>query len=584
METTPTASRPLATLPKPPATCLDERGKNYKSTCKLNLADRIIAESTAVLKNDGNILPLPKSAKVALVGSQACAPIPVAQGNGNGFACNDVTTVNVRDGIAGLPGAPHITCNRVTEDTEIILIVVAPALTSEGSDRKTLQLNVEDARLINAYSGTGKKVVVAMNAPGPMITSTWDAGVAALVVSWLPGQQNGRGIAMALYNEGHEASGRLPFTFPKCSTMDCIVSDERASVALGDQMDADSTTHIFTEKALIGYRWYHAQNREVSFPFGFGLFAYGSAEVKYSGVNVVEHGDGVKVACVLEQSGRRAGHDVPQLYLSFPDSVPGDANSKPEWVLKGFTKILVHPGVPETASFQLSRRDLSYWDDGPGRSLWVCAKGSFRVCVGANARDAIEKNRGSCTAFTATCGDSNMLGQHALSAEDSGEEETVVMEIDLQGVATSSDFRGGASVTVSDGIQKIPAEIFRKGDGAGQFREPSAIERLATCLVAVGLIVLAASAWWKAVAQVEQKDAVQLLVSSVTSRAATLYEDSAAAASSALARFRMRGSYAEGSEIPGSPPSRSSLREPQSPGSPTRQCLVSVGEPRGSPS
>eukprot|EP00959_Pyramimonas_sp_CCMP1952_P217615 4551433-Pyramimonas_sp.AAC.1 len=61
-------------------------------------------------------------------------------------------------------------------------------------------------------------VVVVMNAPGPMITSTWDEGVDAILMTWLPGTQNGAGIAKALYNDGYEASGRLPFTFPKCSS------------------------------------------------------------------------------------------------------------------------------------------------------------------------------------------------------------------------------------------------------------------------------------------------------------------------------------------------------------------------------
>ena len=39
-----------------------------------------------------------------------------------------------------------------------------------------------------------------------MITSTWDSGVSSIVVSWLPGVQNGRGIAMALYNDVYEAT------------------------------------------------------------------------------------------------------------------------------------------------------------------------------------------------------------------------------------------------------------------------------------------------------------------------------------------------------------------------------------------
>merc|ERR1712060_865686 len=247
-----------------------------------------------------------------------------------------------------------------------------------------------------------------MDAPGPMITSTWDQDAAAIVVSWLNGQQNGRGLAMALYGETHEASGRLPFTFPRCKTAACTKADELDSVQFGNQI-ANKKDRVYTEKALIGYRWYHAQGIQVSYPFGFGLFAYGTAEMEYSKATVHAKGSGVSVRCELRHSGPRAGHDVPQLYLSFPSSVPGDANSKPEWVLKGFAKKLVRPNEPVTASFDLTERDLSYWDDAPGKSLWVCARGEFRVCVGANARDAVDPKKGSCTSFVSPCSPEPLL-------------------------------------------------------------------------------------------------------------------------------------------------------------------------------
>merc|ERR1711972_76601 len=127
------------------------------------------------------------------------------------------------------------------------------------------------------------------------------------------------------------------------------------------------------------------------------------------GAAVLAKGSGVSVTCELQHTGPRAGHDVPQLYLSFPSSVPGDANSKPEWVLKGFSKQLVRPNETATASFHLTERDLSYWDDAPGRSLWVCARGEFRVCVGANARDAIDPRKGSCTSFLSPCSPEPLL-------------------------------------------------------------------------------------------------------------------------------------------------------------------------------
>merc|ERR1711972_725877 len=254
----------------------------------------------------------------------------------------------------------------------------------------------------------GKKVVVVMNAPGPMITSTWDTEASAILVSWLNGQQNGRGVAMALYGETHEASGRLPFTFPKCKTAACTKTDELDSVQFGNDI-ANKQDRVYSEKALIGYRWYHARGISVSYPFGFGLFAYGTAEMKYSNAAVQAKGSGVSVTCELQHTGPRAGHDVPQLYLSFPSSIPGDANSKPEWVLKGFSKKLVRPNEAVTASFNLTERDLSYWDDAPGKSLWVCAQGEFRVCVGANSRDAVDPRKGSCTSFLSTCSPEPLL-------------------------------------------------------------------------------------------------------------------------------------------------------------------------------
>jgi len=243
---------------------------------------------------------------------------------------------------------------------------------------------------------------VAMNAPGPMITSTWDANVAGLVVSWVPGVANGDGIAQALYNHTYEASGRLPVTFPRCSTEACTLQDERASVHLGDKIE-DKSYYKHDEGSLIGYRWYHAQNREVSYPFGFGLFAYGRSSVAYSEARQAGHGQGVKVHVNLQTSGKYSGTDVPQLYLKFPASVPGPAEYKPEWSLKGFHKIRVSPGVVAEASFDLTKRDFSYWDETPGQSKWVCASGSFVACVGSNSRDAVN-GQGACVTFASPCG------------------------------------------------------------------------------------------------------------------------------------------------------------------------------------
>jgi len=409
--TPPPAPTPPTPAPVLPERCPDRGSDNYKSPCKLQLAQRIVAESTTVLKNTDGLLPLSKTTSVALVGAQACAsdPLAIAGGSGwNGMACQDVHKKNVKEGLHGL-GVNSVSCpdngghNSKADTADVVVAVVVPAKASEGSDRETLQLSGSDTQLIKSYTQQGKKVIVAMNAPGPMITSTWDSGVSGLLVSWLPGVVNGDGIARALLNETYEASGRLPVTFPKCSTDACSIQDERASVALGDEI-GDKSYYHHREKALIGYRWYHAKGLEVSYPFGYGLFAYGKSSIAYFGAKAEAGADSsMSVTVTLENTGAFSGRDVPQLYLKFPDSVPGDANSKPEWQLKGFQKVSITSGASVDVSFSLSVRDMSYWDDAPGMSKWVCASSQFTACVGANARDAIVPEQGSCATFASPC-------------------------------------------------------------------------------------------------------------------------------------------------------------------------------------
>lgn len=429
--------------------CPDAAGDNFKSDCKLALADRIIAEATVVLKNKGGVLPLTTKTKVALVGKESCAGSPLAQGGGsgwNGFACNQVPKINVKKGIKALKGGPDVPCpddgndNSLAEMADVVLIVVVPEKAEEGRDRSTIQLHPDDKTLIKKYSKIGKKVVVAINAPGPLITNTWDDGVDAIVITWLPGVQNGKGIAMALYNQTYGASGRLPFTFPKCVTSECSKEDELKSAMLGDQIKSKEYVK-FAEKALIGYRWYQAKGLEVSYPFGFGLFAYGSAEVKYTSVSAAVTTEKlVEVTSTLTHDGPAAAKDVPQLYISFPDTVPGDANSKPKWVLKGFTKVLVEPNSPTKVTFRLTTRDLSYWDDSTGKSHWVCAEGTFTACVGADANAAtqgVTAKAESCTSFDNPCsGEAKQSSALPLDAIVGKEDVRVGVVAALPGKAT----------------------------------------------------------------------------------------------------------------------------------------------------
>ncbi|KAE8442358.1 hypothetical protein EG329_003429 [Mollisiaceae sp. DMI_Dod_QoI] len=89
----------------------------------------------------------------------------------------------------------------------------------------------------------------------------------------------------------------------------------------------------------------------------------------------------------IKNSGSVVGKEVVQLYLNFAD-VQGEATGVdfPEKVLRGFEKVEIQPGDTHTVAFNLTRRDLSYWD--VVRQNWVMpTEGTITVRVGASSRD-----------------------------------------------------------------------------------------------------------------------------------------------------------------------------------------------------
>ncbi|PMB72593.1 putative beta-glucosidase E [Beauveria bassiana] len=90
----------------------------------------------------------------------------------------------------------------------------------------------------------------------------------------------------------------------------------------------------------------------------------------------------VTVQVDVGNDGAVEGKAVPQLYLSFPDTKGVDF---PVRVLRGFEKVSLTPGKTQTVRFNLTRRDLSYWDTT--LQNWVMPEGTFSFSVGASSRD-----------------------------------------------------------------------------------------------------------------------------------------------------------------------------------------------------
>ncbi len=225
-----------------------------------------------------------------------------------------------------------------------------------GGDKTTLDLPADQLAMLEQARATGKPlIVVAMN--GSPINLAWAKdNASAILEAWYPGQAGGLAIADVLSGRSNPA-GRLPLTFYKS------VAD---LPPFGDYAMAGRTYRYFTGTPV--------------YPFGHGLsftrFAYAPLTVTPAAGGGAE---GIAVSTDVTNAGPRAGDEVVQLYLNFPDR-PG----APRIALRGFQRVPLAPGERRRVTFHLTPRDLSAVTAEGARMVMA---GRYRVTVGAGQPD-----------------------------------------------------------------------------------------------------------------------------------------------------------------------------------------------------
>ncbi|MGW2613897.1 beta-glucosidase H [Streptomyces sp. NPDC001500] len=247
-------------------------------------------------------------------------------------------------------------------DTAVVVVATTERVESEGYDRKDLRLPGRQDDLVRAVAAANPNTVVVVNAGSP-VELPWREEVAAVLLSWFPGQEGGAALADVLTG-AHEPGGRLPTTW-------------------GSLADAPVTEVVPTDGALsyregvfIGYRAWEKENRTPAYPFGHGLgytdWTYESADVTGSTVRVR-----------IRNSGERAGREVVQVYLAPADTSP--APERPARVLAGFAVVEAEPGESAEAVVRIPDRAFEVWDEADRR--WSFVKGSYEIQAGRSIAD-----------------------------------------------------------------------------------------------------------------------------------------------------------------------------------------------------
>jgi len=292
---------------------------------------------------------------------------------------------------------PEISISPICINNEVksadAAIVTIGRQAGEGVDRDInveFNLTTDERQMIfdvcNTFHAAGKPVVVVINSGSVIETASWSGYPDAIICAWQPGEEGGNSVADILTGKVNP-SGKLTMTWTVAATDHPSTKNYPGSIdfysynemkASGNPVSGyDYTRH--EEGIYVGYRYFDTYNRDVAYPFGYGL-SYTTFE--YSKPTVSQKGEQIEVSINVKNTGKVAGKEAVQVYVAAPKG----KLDKPAKELKAFGKTReLQPGESQTLRMTLQRRDLASFDES--QSAWVVDAGTYTFKIGSNVSD-----------------------------------------------------------------------------------------------------------------------------------------------------------------------------------------------------
>ncbi|GAA0475391.1 beta-glucosidase [Paractinoplanes deccanensis] len=331
-------------------------------TFQLTVGDKTLYEGSLHPPGTGraDLLLSPREQR-ATVRLEAGVPVPVVlrQTIERGLAHSVATTLGHRPPSPGADGMIEEAVRLAAgSDVAVVVVGTTEQVESEGFDRASLALPGRQDELVSRVAAANPRTVVVVNAGSPVLMP-WAEEVAAVLLTWFPGQEAGAALADVLLGVA-EPGGRLPTTWPR-DEQDCpvLAIEPRDGVVSYD------------EGVFVGYRGWLRSGVAPLYAFGHGL---GYTTWRYDEMAVNE----TEAVVTLTNTGARAGREVVQVYAG---PAPVDPNRPERW-LAGFENVEARPGETVTVRIPLPPRTFEIWDGG-----WRRLPGDYRV-IASRAVDA----------------------------------------------------------------------------------------------------------------------------------------------------------------------------------------------------
>lgn len=251
-------------------------------------------------------------------------------------------------------------------DKVVLCIGLNQEWESEGYDRPSMELPGRTNDLVRAVLAENPNTIV-VNQSGTPVEFPWIKKAPAVIQAWYGGNETGNSIADVLFGDFNPC-GKLSLTWP------LKVQDNPTFL----NFRTEKGRVLYGEDVFIGYRYYEKLQKQVAFPFGFGL-SY--SEFVFSNLKVNTQ-ESLKVTVDVENVGQVAGSETVQVYVAPQNSTI----IRPVKELKGFEKVYLKPGEKVTVHLDMAMSDpISFFDEY--QKAWCAEKGDYQVQVGTSSDD-----------------------------------------------------------------------------------------------------------------------------------------------------------------------------------------------------
>jgi beta-glucosidase len=242
------------------------------------------------------------------------------------------------------------------------LEAMASQLGEGGDRRRSLGLHAGDIELIRTSGPANSNSVVVLIGGNMIMIEEWKDSVSAIIMAYYPGMEGGTAIAGALSGRVNPG-GKLPFVVP--------LREEDLP-----QVDWDTTEQYYSY--YHGYAKLEKEGIEPCLPYGFGL-SY--TTFKLSNPEFLAGDKKVTASCDVENSGKRTGDEVVQMYIGFRNS----SVDRPVKLLRGFKRVTLEPGAKRRVTISCPVEKLRWFN--PETDRWELEHMDYQVYIGNSSSD-----------------------------------------------------------------------------------------------------------------------------------------------------------------------------------------------------